>query len=355
MSEQESLHGLSCPNCGGIVPIPEGQLIVHCPYCELNSIVRGERGQLRYQVASRLDRQAAEGVLQRFLKGSWAIARDARQRAELGEVFLAYLPFWSVWGRVMGWAFGKRRVGSGKSSHYAPREVKLVEEMNWNAAACDVGEFGVEAVALTNQELQPFNPDSLHALGLVFEPVNSVQEAKASAQADFELRVRSRSNLDRTSQLFVRSLKNRVGLVYYPLWVVRYRYRGRAFQVVADGFSGQVLYGKAPGNTLYRSAILVLGMAVGAFTAIDLSSLIIFLSSSSSNQNDNPLAFAGIVALFGLGLMFMAYRTFRYGEQYEVGRAKKINPQDLLSMRSFTEKDVAGKVQDLETWLNRLN
>src|SRR5690606_41752721 len=50
-------------------------------------------------------------------------------------------------------------------------------------------------------------------------------------------------------------------------WVLRYLYRGRAFQVVVDGYSGKVLYGKAPGNTIYRAAVLVASMAVGALLA----------------------------------------------------------------------------------------
>ena len=28
MSSEQALHGLNCPNCGGMVPIPEGQRIV---------------------------------------------------------------------------------------------------------------------------------------------------------------------------------------------------------------------------------------------------------------------------------------------------------------------------------------
>ena len=66
MTEKDSLHGLSCPNCGGMVPIPEGQAIVHCPFCEQRSFVRGERGLRRYQVAQRVDRDKAFAGLRQF-------------------------------------------------------------------------------------------------------------------------------------------------------------------------------------------------------------------------------------------------------------------------------------------------
>jgi hypothetical protein len=39
-----------------MVPVPEGQIIVACPYCEMRSFVRGERGLQRYQVPKRVER-----------------------------------------------------------------------------------------------------------------------------------------------------------------------------------------------------------------------------------------------------------------------------------------------------------
>jgi hypothetical protein len=104
----------------------------------------------------------------------------------------------------------------------------------------------------------------------------------------------------------------RMGLVYFPLWIIRYIYKGRAFQVAVDGSTGKLLYGKAPGNTLYRAGILVAGMAAGAFVGIDLPALIL-----SGNRSHN--SGGGVIVLLAVGaaMMFGAYRAFRYGEEYE--------------------------------------
>ncbi len=345
MSQKESLQGLSCPNCGGVVPIPEGQVVVCCPYCNLRSLVKGERGLLRYQVPLNVQRQGALQALRDFLSRNLAIARDAKNKAQVTEVFVAYLPFWIIWARVLGWAFGQKKVGSGDRSHYEAREVEIVEEMSWNGVACDVGEFGVTHVPLTSQPLVAFKPDDLHAQGMVFEPVGSFSEARSSAAAYVESQVRRRANLDRISQLFVRYFKQRFGLVYYPLWVLRYLYRGRAFQVVVDGFSGKVLYGKGPGNTLYRAAVLVGGMALGAFLAVDVSAAIL-----SNTHGDNSAAFGLVVGLVGLGIMFFAYRAFRYGEQFEYRSGGSSLPAGLPSPSEFMPQ-----FKDLEQWIDRLS
>ncbi len=332
MSETQSTKGLGCPRCGGVVPVPEGQVIVRCPYCDLRSIVRGERGVRRYQVPARASKEQALQALSKFF-GNFAIARDVRSKSKVAEVFLVYLPFWTLWSRALGWAFGQKEVGSGDNKRYEAREVKIVREMVWTGAACDVGEFGVQQIQLVNQPLEPFNGDVLHANGMVFEPVGSISDANQAAEQDFQNQVGAAASLDRVAQLFVRFINKRFGLVYYPLWVIRYLYRERAFQVVVDGFSGKVLYGKAPGNVLYRAAVLVAGMAVGAFLAVDVPAFILTTSSGSHNS-DNSFGLLLGALVVGLGIMGFAYRTFRYGENYEFGGAK-------IDLQKFTSGDYA--------------
>lgn len=315
MSETDALQGLSCPRCGGMVPIPEGEAIVTCPFCELRSVVSGERGVRRYQVPTRVTREQAEAAYKRFLSSNLAIARSAASQAQISEVLLVHLPFWAVWGQVAVWLFGYRRVKSGDSYTNVPKEERVAESMAWNAAACDVGEFGVTQISLEGRPLEAFNAENLHRTGLVFEPLGSAEEMRKAAWADFEQRARGKVNLSHISQAFMRVIRPRLGLVYYPLWVVRYLYRGRSFQVVVDGYSGEALYGKAPGNSWYRAAVLVGGMALGSVLVVDVPAFII---NSSEDAGMGIVISAGI----GIALMYAAWRTFRHGEHYEYRRYK---------------------------------
>jgi len=331
-----------------MVPVPEGQLIVCCPYCQLRSFVRGSRGLLRYQAPARVDREQAAQNLRKFLRTSWAIAPAAARQAVLNEAFLAYLPFWTVWGRVAAWVFGEERKGSGNNKRYVPREVRVVQDMSWNGAACDVGEFGVGQVRLADRELQPFNPDVLHQAGMVFEPVGAFVQAREAAESDFEKHVRLKAGLDRLSQVFVRTLRRRYALVYHPLWVLRYLFRGRAFQVVVDGISGDILYARAPGNTLYRAATLVFGMALGAFLAIDGPVFVVY------NSNDDDILMLALALLVvGFGIMFYAYRTFRHGEQYEYRYGGMNLVTGSVDVKSVIETINAN--WNIEKWIDRLN
>ena len=352
MSDQDkdTLTGLACPQCGGMVPIPEGQVIVKCPYCDLRSLVRGERGMTRYQVPKRIERPQALEALRRFLTSHRAIAMDAAKTATLSEAFVAYLPFWASWARVLSWVFGQKKVRTNKTTTYRPREVRVVQDMHWNSAACDVGEFGVTTVPLTTQPLEAFNPDVLHETGMVFEPVGSASDARSGADASHQQRIRETAKLDRIGQVFVRFVRQRLGLVYYPLWVMRYLYRGRSFQVAVDGFSGQVLYGKAPGNTLYRAAILVGGMAFGAFMAIDGTAACLY-GAVLMGDDAEALFLVGLgVLVAGFALMGKAYFSFRYGEIHEYSHSGKKAGQALLDMGNMGKQ-----IEEISSWLDQSN
>jgi DNA-directed RNA polymerase subunit RPC12/RpoP len=321
MSDTDIIKGLACPRCGGMVAVPEGQAVVVCPYCDMRSLVRGDRSVRRYQVPARISRDQALAALSGFF-GKMSVARDARAKSRISEVFLVHLPFWTLWARALGWAFGQKRVGSGKNSRLEPREVRLASDMVWAGAACDVAEFGVTNVELTDQGVEPFDSEQLHASGMVFEPTGSIAEAEEAAQATFDETARGSANLDRLNQLFMRYVNRRFGLVYYPLWALRYSYRNRSFQVVVDGFTGRVLYGKAPGSTLFRAGALSLGMAVGAFLIVDVPVLFLRLIGNSDSNSSASCILPVAAILGGIAAMSFAYRSFRYGEQVEVSGFK---------------------------------
>lgn len=329
-----------------MVPIPEGQLIVQCPYCDLRSFVRGERGLLRYQVPQRVTREQAVQALRKFLTSSLAIAPAAARQAQLNEAFLVYLPFWTVWARVGAWVFGEKKVGSGDDARYEPREMRVVQDMVWNGAACDVGEFGVEQVPAVESGLEPFDPEALHRAGMVFEPVGAFSEARREAEEQFQAQVVKKAGLDRLAQVFMRAVRRRYALVYHPLWVLRYLFRGRVFQVVVDGHSGEVLYGKAPGNTLYRAAALVLGMAFGAFLAIDAPA---FILVASDGEGDFFWVALALLAAGG-AIMYAGYRAFRHTEQYEYRRG---GSGSIVSVKNVLEMASSG--MDVEKWIKQLN
>ncbi len=100
---------------------------------------------------------------------------------------------------------------------------------------------------------------------------------------------------------FLETLRERLTVIYYPLWVVRYRFQQRSYQVLVDAEDGSLAYGKAPGNDFFRAAMLVLTQAA----ALYLGTTVLQLFASFE-----ALLFVGIPMLVAL---VWGWRKFRYG------------------------------------------
>lgn len=315
----DKTQGLTCPECSGIVPVKEGERLVTCPYCGLYSLIQGEQGTRRWQVNRRVERDKARQSVGSFFSGVKK-ARDLKKQAEIQDMFLVYLPYWRVRADVAGWLFGRVRKDKDETK---PVEVQVFEEMQWADAALDVSEYGVHQVTLAQNQLEPYHKEALHAEAIVFEPTESHTDALAEAHDHFIYRGRSKQRLDSTYFEKFHFLHEQLAIVYYPLWVARYSYHQRHYQVVVDAVNNEVLYGKAPGNIFYRAAALVAGLAAGNFVLVNGTILAAMAFSESSD--DDGLALLLLPIALGIILIAAGYRAFRYGEEVEQiqGKVKK--------------------------------
>ncbi len=306
---KEHTQGLNCPSCGGLVPVAEGLRIVQCPFCDQRSLVKGEQGVRRWQVSREIGREAAMESAKGFFSG-FDKARDLKKSARIRDVFGVYLPYWRVSSFVSGWIFGRVKSGNDRTK---PVEIAIAEQMHWNDAAVDVSEFGVHRVSIDERKLEPVDADWLYSAAMVFEPTESRTEALAEAEKHFRQRCQRKRRLKAKYFEKLHLLRTQLSLVYYPLWVVRYNYRNRNYQVVVDGVDGQILYGIAPGNILFRAAALVVGMALGNLILVNGTVLALSMLSDA----DDGLEILAVPVILGIGLVVAGYRAFRHGEQVE--------------------------------------
>jgi hypothetical protein len=180
--------------------------------------------------------------------------------------------------------------------------------------AADMAEFGVHRVSLSGDEILPLDDELLRSRGMVFRPSRSLEEIgerlRQRAMADAE-----RGNrLDRVTFSWLTSVRRRITLVYYPMWVIRYGFRGRTYQVLVDAEDGGLAYGKAPGNHLWRAFCLVSSCAGAAFVGTTiLQHADVLLRSDDGFKG---LVIAGLVLA---GLVYWGYRQFRHGGVVEEG------------------------------------
>jgi hypothetical protein len=308
-----SSKGLTCPACANTVPVPEGARLVTCPACRQRLFVQGDRGVRRWQLRRVVTRDQAQQTVTGFFNGMNK-AGDLKRKAAIQELFLVYLPFWRVMAHVAGWRLGRVRKDKDSTK---PVEVEVLEELHWNDAAVVVSEFGVNCVPLRGKNFEPFDQDRLSAEGMIFEAAESSTEAASEAAAYFQQVARSKKRLASTFMERIHILRERLSLVYYPLWVARYQYRNRGYQVVVDGVNNKILYGKAPGNILYRAGALVAGMAVGNLLLVHGTAFAFQAMALASDGDSDAWALLLIPPVLGFLAILKGYQSFRYGEEVE--------------------------------------
>ena len=309
--------GVGCPSCGGALEVEVGVRVLTCPFCATTLLATSELGVRRFAVDPEVDADAARAAVRRWLGSGWNKDRRLPREAELAEAFLCFLPFFRVEADVVGIALGTeqrtRTVGSGKTRRTETYEVDVerTTERHFDRtfAAARVHEWGVRKVDLAGDRLTPYDSDRLDRLGMVFPPTRSEDEVRGAGLAAFREEGDPARGLHRVRFRFLETVREALTVVYYPLWIVRYRFRERSYQAVVDAEQGGLSYGKAPGNDLYRALMLV-----GTEAAVCYAGTALF---HHAGEDGCGALLAALV--FGSAVLVWGWRRFRYGGVVEEG------------------------------------
>lgn len=313
MTEGISLN-LSCPSCGGAVTSVEGQRTIACPYCHTLLHVEGDRGTYTVMFHNNLDDQRVQQELSKwFDKG--LKARDLPDQAEVTEVYPIFVPFWRLRARAAGWVCGyreERRTDSQGHTHTRriPMEKMVLRDFEWSDIACDPGDIGVRKLPGVYGEVLSHEDGDIPT----FEVTTSPDDARAEGVQDIERQAVASTSVPHITFSKVHVMAKFLILTFYPIWMCRYTYRGRAYFATLDGVNGNSLSGRAPGDPLYQSLALVGGAVVGGVIA---GASVNALAWSESLE----LGVFGIVA--GTVIFAVAFLFFRHGSEVTEGDIEK--------------------------------
>ncbi|MDQ3194061.1 MAG: hypothetical protein M3P82_03570 [Bacteroidota bacterium] len=346
------IKGITCPSCNGELDVTEGLTSFNCKYCKTLLIVKGESGTLKYYVPKKLKREDAIAKAFKWLDTGMSKAKGLHASAKVADVFLAYIPYWRVKADVVGWIFGQEKrtsTSNGKTTtYYVDTEKKIQNSFDRTYSACDVSELGVKKINLTGDTVLPVDFESLQRDGMMFNIIASEKEAFEFAKDNFAVEARNSVNLHNITFEHFDLVRENIGIVYYPLWVVRYSYANRTYQVVVDGEDGSICYGKAPGNNLYRALVGILSTATGMYLMTLFGVFVLGFTEKF------PYIMFFISFIIGIFLIRTGYKKFRYGGEIEEGTGiveggddNKVTPitKSITTTEGFNvAKDVATSV-----------
>lgn len=339
LKKDKIIKGITCPSCSGELDISEGIRSLNCKFCGTLLVAKGLGSSMRFYVPKKLKREDAINKAFNWLGSGLAKAKGLRTNSKVTEAFLTYIPYWRVTADVVGWIFGQEkrtRTSNGRTeTYYVDVEKKVMKNYDRTYSACDVSELGVKQVNLTGDEIRPVDMEVLQRDGMLFNVVSSEKEAFEFALEQFAADARAAAAVDRITFEHTDLVRKQISVVYYPLWVIRYTFANRTYQVVVDGEDGTICYGKAPGNNLYRAVIGILGTGAGMFLTTFFGAF-----AMAGSNNSTKFAFAVYIIAFIIGILFITkgYKRFRYGGEIEEGTG--------IVTQAAVKKTVAGISSD---------
>ena len=228
--------------------------------------VRPHGGVSRWYFPVRVDRREATAAGVEWLRRYPGIAQRMRS-ARLVEARLVYAPVWEYRTLLTGWEFGHKvrtqlelvtppmSLGSGSGFHSEGEQLELqlvrqgvkesrLQERRFYQAAADFEALGATRPRVTGRELL------LPLLAGELDPGATVLQASGDGMA-----WRAWAEVGAAAPLWcglpnshLFTFRERISLLYYPLWVARYQAGHHSCKIVVDGRDGTVNSAVAPAD-----------------------------------------------------------------------------------------------------------
>ena len=258
------------------------------------------------------------GVGSGWLKNHPGLERNVRS-APFVEATLLYAPIWEYRALVVGWEFGSKLrtqtvlVGrEGKDEHLDLQLVRedveepRLGERRFYEAALDFTALGATRPRVTGREFAlPLLPGELEEGALVLEAAGTAAEVSQKGR-------RSALNPmvdDPVSGTRLYPLHERVTLLYYPLWLLRFRDGNRLYEMTVDGRSGTILSARAPAGNRRKLLLAV-------FQIVVLAALVAIVAHIQVMWDIGRLPAVALVVVVSLAALYTV-RQFRLQAEVE--------------------------------------
>lgn len=284
---------VQCQNCQAISVFVDGRVAQRCDFCGSPAIVAHEERSDAITPQSILPFKISDGQIRDRIRqwyGSrWFAPNKLKHAALTDTLHGVYLPYWTFdahvsaqWQAEAGYYYYTTETYRDASGNTQTREVRHVR---WESASGSLRHFfddvlvpgtvGVHTELLrqvepfpTTTELQPYTPEFVRGWTVERYQVDLRKAAQLNEQ-DMDAEVRALCarqipgdtyrNLQVQRTYSGRTFKH----VLVPVWIVGYTYGSKNYQIIANGYTGQIA-GERPYSWVKIGLAIVCALIVAA-------------------------------------------------------------------------------------------
>jgi len=296
-------QNLTCSNCGANLSTAPDAVVVSCLYCDA-SLQHVDLGQGTPYFTVNFAEHEAGARLFTFLLNRFGIPGDFKTKARIAEQRLIYIPVHLF--KVTAYLNPSISETDSKAviaTHKVPYRKELA-----------VYRFAMRAKVYTD-------PRKLR--GEVYATEIGDADAREEAMRfGRELMARDRKRFDEVPT--AESIEcDGLGMVYYPLYEVRYTYGAKSYQAVVDACNGVVCHTAHPMSLATRAAVQVAGVLYMVL-ALAVALLMAISPTAGCSEVLDPIGIggfggAGLIAMtalvVGARILYKALGKSRSGEE----------------------------------------
>jgi DNA-directed RNA polymerase subunit M/transcription elongation factor TFIIS len=278
-----------CQSCHAITVFDPERVGQSCDFCGSSALIAHEDARQPFSPESllefKLDQTQVRERIRQWIRSLWFAPNALKNRAMVDTLHGLYVPYWTFdaqvdasWTAEAGYYYyvtERYRDSNGKT------QTRQVRKVRWEPASGQLTHFfddtlvaaskGVDPELLAKvepfptQELKAYHPGFLSGWVVERYQIDLGSAAQAGRQRmDTALRNLCASRVPGDTQRNLRVAAHYQGQTFkhilVPLWMVVYRYHGKPFQVLVNGFTGAIA-GKRPWS-IWKISLACLAAAV---------------------------------------------------------------------------------------------
>lgn len=237
---------ISCEHCGAPLKYSSGEIIVTCPYCGYTVVIDvGKPFTLEHSLLpSNFDEKKAINIVKSWMKSSFIAPTGLALMAKFTDVHLYFLPFWIIRLTATSKYHGLfERMGS-------PIEKKgtINKRYNWVVFTQRKTEFPTREFDIPLEGKMPYDfrkiPENAKVLNSEIGEDEAIEMAKQQIRYDHQFL--AKQEVDKLIEIETTFKIDDVYYLHAPVWIMRYKYKGKNYQVFLDGCRGEVIKGDIP-------------------------------------------------------------------------------------------------------------
>lgn len=285
---------VQCDSCGAVSIFVDGRVAQRCDFCDSPKVLTHEAHGDAITPQSVLPFRVAEAAVRdqfrTWIASLWFAPNALKGDAALDRLHGVYLPYWTFDARVSAtWSAESGRMVSRqvrRQSADGKWQMAVEQTVVWTPVSGAFEHFfddelvpgseglhrgllrRIEPFPTTTSALQVYDAD--YVRGWTVERYRiDLRQAQGINHQDMEIKVRGlasarvgsplQRNLQVAAQYSGRTFKH----ILVPVWLVGYRYHGKAYQIAANGWTG-AMAGERPWSWVKIALAVVLALIVVA-------------------------------------------------------------------------------------------